>query len=57
MKKGFKMVCATPKKKKKLNEELETQNEFMSKCISKEMKKGHPQEQAIAMCYSMWKTQ
>ena len=40
---------------KKAKVKAETQNEFMQKCISDEMGKGHPQQQAIAMCYSMWR--
>ena len=32
----------------------ESKNEYVSKCISEEVKKGHPQNQAIAMCQSMW---
>lgn len=31
----------------------ESHSEFMSRCIEHEMGKGHPQEQAVAMCYSM----
>lgn len=52
--KKIKMACAP--KKKKLKEQLETQNEFMQKCISAEMKKGHPQKQAIRICYEIWRS-
>lgn len=30
----------------------ETQDEFISRCISEEVGKGHEQQQAIAICYS-----
>lgn len=33
----------------------ETQDEFLSRCISEEVKNGHEQSQAVAMCYSKWK--
>lgn len=32
----------------------EDKNKFISRCIEHEMSKGHPQQQAIAMCHSMW---
>ena len=32
----------------------ESKNDFISRCISEEMKKGHEQQQAIAMCYAEW---
>ncbi len=32
----------------------ETKNEFVSRCISSEIKNGHEQNQAVAMCISMW---
>jgi len=32
----------------------ETENEFISRCISEEVSAGHDQQQAIAICYSYW---
>ena len=32
----------------------ETQDEFVSRCIGEEINNGHPQDQAIAICYSKW---
>jgi hypothetical protein len=32
----------------------ETENEFISRCISEEVGAGHDQQQAIAICYSYW---
>lgn len=32
----------------------ESKEEFISRCISEEVKNGHTQEQAIAMCYTKW---
>lgn len=32
----------------------ETKNNFVSRCIKHEVNKGHEQQQAIAMCESMW---
>lgn len=32
----------------------ENKDEFVSRCISHEMGKGHPQDQSIAMCISQW---
>ena len=32
----------------------EDKNTFVSRCIEHEKSKGHPQEQAVAMCISMW---
>lgn len=32
----------------------ETKNDYVSRCISHEVGKGHEQQQAIAMCESMW---
>jgi hypothetical protein len=34
----------------------EDKNKFISRCIEHEMSKGHPQQQAIAMCHSMWES-
>lgn len=33
----------------------ETQDEFLSRCISEEVGRGHEQSQAVAICYSKWK--
>jgi hypothetical protein len=33
----------------------ETQDEFISRCIGEEIKNGHEQAQAVAICYSKWK--
>lgn len=33
----------------------ETQEEFISRCVSEEIKRGHEQAQAVAICYSKWK--
>jgi hypothetical protein len=32
----------------------QSKNDYISNCIDTEMGKGHSQQQAIAMCYSMW---
>lgn len=32
----------------------ESKSEFISRCISHEMKKGRDQEQAAAICYSLY---
>lgn len=33
----------------------ETQDEFISRCVSEEVKNGYEQAQAVAICYSKWK--
>lgn len=33
----------------------ETQEEFISRCVGEEIKRGHEQAQAVAICYSKWK--
>lgn len=33
----------------------ETENEFVSRCIGEEIKSGKPQDQAAAICYSVWR--
>lgn len=33
----------------------ETQDEFIARCVSEEIKRGHEQSQAVAICYSKWK--
>lgn len=33
----------------------ETQDEFISRCISEEVSGGMEQAQAVAVCYSKWK--
>lgn len=33
----------------------ETQDEFIARCVSEEIKRGHEQAQAVAICYSKWK--
>lgn len=37
-------------------EKLETQKDFMSRCIPKMIKEGKAQDQAIAICYNKWRT-
>lgn len=32
----------------------ETENEFIGRCISKEVNSGKEQDQAVAICYSYW---
>ena len=32
----------------------ETENEFISRCVSEEVSAGHDQQQAVAICYSYW---
>lgn len=32
----------------------EKESEFISRCIKHEVDKGHPQDQAAAICYSYW---
>jgi len=33
----------------------ETESQFMSRCIPKEIAAGHPQDQAVAICYTYWR--
>lgn len=33
----------------------ETENEFISRCVSNEMNKGMTQDQALGACYAVWK--
>jgi hypothetical protein len=33
----------------------ETQDEFISRCVSEEVSSGMEQTQAVAVCYSKWK--
>jgi hypothetical protein len=33
----------------------ETEQEFISRCIPTEMDNGYPQDQAAAICYSVWR--
>jgi hypothetical protein len=33
----------------------ETQDEFISRCVSEEVSNGMEQTQAVAVCYSKWK--
>ncbi len=33
----------------------ETEDEFIARCIPEEIRNGHSQPQAIAICYSKWK--
>jgi hypothetical protein len=33
----------------------ETQDEFISRCVSTEVSAGKEQAQAVAICYSKWK--
>lgn len=33
----------------------ETQDEFLARCIPQLIKEGKDQQQAVAICYSMWK--
>lgn len=35
----------------------ETKDEFIGRCIGEEIKNGHEQSQAAAICYSKWDTQ
>lgn len=32
----------------------EKESDFISRCIAHEIDKGHPQDQAAAICYSYW---
>lgn len=33
----------------------ESQQDFISRCVGEEIKAGHDQAQAVAICYSKWK--
>lgn len=33
----------------------ETQEQFIARCVGEEIRAGHPQDQAVAICYSKWK--
>jgi hypothetical protein len=33
----------------------ESESEFISRCVGVEIAAGHPQNQAVAICYSKWK--
>lgn len=35
----------------------ETKDEFIGRCIGEEIKNGHEQSQAAAICYSKWDTE
>jgi len=37
--------------------QTESKDEFISRCIGEEIKNGHEQTQAAAICYSKWETQ
>jgi hypothetical protein len=34
--------------------DFKDKSSFMHKCISTAVEEGKPQDQAVAMCYSMW---
>jgi hypothetical protein len=35
--------------------ENETESQFMSRCVPKEIEAGHEQQQAVAICYTYWR--
>lgn len=32
----------------------ESKQEFIARCVGEEIRAGHPQDQAVAICYSKW---